>query len=366
MNRKRFRDWGLTVGEMAPGPLNKISDVPGVTVGHATLDDTYHKTGVTVIIPAPGNLFADKLTAAAHVINGFGKTVGTIQLDELGTLETPIALTGTLNVWRIADALAGYTVDRCRAEGLDCRSVNPVVGETNDSDLNRAADRPLGAAHLAEAMANACADFDEGDVGAGKGTVCLGFKGGIGSASRTLTLEGQVYTVGALVQSNFGCRDDLTITGFPAGRMLRAQEAEAPLRESDQGSCMVVIATDLPLTHLQLTRVLHRAVVGLARVGSFIGHGSGDVVLGFTTANRCMRDAGSVRPMLALSDGCMDAAFRAAAESVEEALLNALCTADRVTGNNGRDTVTVPGLSEVLPAILEAMSVGGQTGGGRP
>ncbi len=355
MNRKRIRDWGVSIGELPPGPYNKITDVPDVTVGHATLDDMYHKTGVTVIIPAPGNLFADKVTAAAHVINGFGKTQGTVQLDELGCLETPIVLTSTLNVGRMADALTAYTLEICQAEGIDCRSVNPVVGETNDATLNRSADRPLGREHLQAALETACVDFDEGDVGAGKGTFCLGFKGGIGSASRTLELDGNRYTVGVLVQSNFGRKQDLCINGFAAGRLVQ-HIPDSPPTPCDQGSCMIVLATDLPLTYLQLRRVLRRTEVGLVRVGSYIGHGSGDVVLGFTTANRLMRDMGVFRDMKALNDLHLDTVFRAAAEATEEALLNSLCTADRVTGHNGQETVSVPGLAEYLPAILNEMT----------
>lgn len=360
MNHKRIRDWGICIGEMTPGPRNKLTDVPGVRVGHATLDDTYHKTGVTVILPAPGNLFADKLTAAAHVINGFGKTAGSIQLDELGTLETPIALCSTLNVGRISDALVGYTLAQCAADGIPCRSVNPVVGETNDSVLNRVEDRPLGEAHLQEALANAALDFDEGDVGAGKGTRCMSLKGGIGSASRTFSLDGQTYTVGALVQSNFGRLPDLRIDGYPAGQVIARMQEQASDRASgetrDWGSCMIILGTDVPLSQAQLTRVLRRAEVGLVRVGSYIGHGSGDVVLGFTTANRIPHDAGVLIPQVILHNDCMDQVFRAAAESVEEALLNSLCTADSVDGYlNGETPIHVPSLAEYLPVCIESI-----------
>lgn len=358
MNDKRLRGWGITVGEMAPGPLNKITDVPGVTVGHTTLDDEFHKTGVTVVIPAPGNLFTDKMTAASFVINGFGKTCGTVQIDELGTLETPIALTGTLDVGKIADALVTYTIRQCEAEGVECLSVNPVVGETNDAVLNRSPDRPMGYPELEAAIRSASADFDEGDVGAGKGTHCLGVKGGIGSASRTFAVDGKDYTLGALVQTNFGRGEDLTINGFAAGRLIRRLTDEARKPE-DKGSCMIIIATDLPLSELQLRRVLRHAVVGLARTGSFVGHGSGDVVLGFTTANRHRHDDGALRTVQSVNDDLIDLAFRACAESVEEAVLNSLCCADRVTGHNGRELVSLPGLSEFMPAIIDAMRASG-------
>jgi nicotinamidase-related amidase len=226
MNTKHIRDYGIAVGHMTPGARNKISDVPGVTVGHFTLDDERHKTGVTVILPAQDNLFASKMTAAVHVINGFGKTCGSVQVDELGYIETPIALTNTLNVGKAADALVGWTIDRCRRDGIGCVSVNPVVGETNDCGLNDIADRALGEAEVYAAIESASADFDEGDVGAGKGTSCFGLKGGIGSASRVLTLGGTEYTVGALVQSNFGRTADLTIAGRPVGERIAAKIRE--------------------------------------------------------------------------------------------------------------------------------------------
>jgi len=348
MNTKHIRDYGITVGELPTGMLNKISDLPGVTVGHYTLDNDRHKTGVTVILPAQDNLFADKMTAAVHVINGFGKTCGTVQVNELGTLETPIALTNTLNVGKVADALVGWTLERCRRENIGCFSVNPVVGETNDCGLNDIADRALGEAEVYAAIENACADFDEGDVGAGKGTSCFGLKGGIGSASRVLNLDGQNYTVGVLVQSNFGRTADLMIDGRPVGERIAAKIREEQA-QADKGSIMIVLGTDIPLSELQLGRVLRRVPVGLARTGSFIGHGSGDVVIGFTTANRHRPAAGAFRPMQALDDRHIDRVFRAAAEAVEESVLNSMTAADRVTGYNGN---VKRSLNEFLPECL--------------
>lgn len=335
MNTKHIRDYGITIGHMQPGPRNKITDVPGVTVGHYTLDNERHRTGVTVILPAPGNLFANKVTAAAHVINGFGKTCGTMQVNELGYIETPIALTNTLNVGKVADALVGYTLEQCRRDEVPCFSVNPVVGETNDAGLNDIADRALDETAVRAAIDSACEDFDEGDVGAGKGTICFGLKGGIGSSSRTLTLAEKTYAVGALVQSNFGRTADLMIDGRHVGKQI-AQKLKEEQASADKGSIMIVIATDIPMTELQLGRILRRAEVGLVRTGSHVGHGSGDVVLGFTTANRHMRGDGPFRQMTALNDRHMDAVFRAVAESVEEAVLNSMTAADRVTGDNGK------------------------------
>ncbi len=363
MNQKRLRDCGLIIGSMPTGPRNKITDVPGVRVGHCTLDSDRHKTGVTVIIPAEGNLFAHKLTAATHVINGFGKTVGLMQVQELGTLETPIVLTGTLNVGKMHDALVSYTLEQCAAEGVSCRSVNPIVGETNDGTLSAGMDRPAGKEQLDAAMAAASDDFAEGDVGAGKGTVCHGLKGGIGSASRVMSIGGETFTIGVLVQTNYGGIEDLRLDGLPVGRAVLdmiAEEQKAAAEKSadpvegqdDIGSIMIIVGTDLPVSELQLGRILRRATVGLARMGSHIGHGSGDVVIGFTTANRRGED-GAIRSVRQLSDDCIEAPFRAAAECVEEAIANSIVAADRVTGFDGENAVTVRALSEFLPEAIE-------------
>ena len=333
MNTKRIRDYGVQIGRYPTGTLNKISDVPGVTVGHCTVDNERHKTGVTVILPAQDNVFLNKLTAGVHVINGFGKTCGTVQVQELGTLETPIALTNTLNVGKVADAIVGYMVEQCEKDGARCMSVNPVVGETNDCGLNDITDRCIGEKEVREAIDNACADFDEGDVGAGKGTSCFGLKGGIGSASRVLTFDGKTYTVGALVQSNFGATSDLMIAGEPVGRRI-AEIMEKDAAPSDKGSIMLVIATDIPLDNLQLNRVLRHAVLGLARTGSYVGHGSGDVVISFTTANR-HGTGDTFRKITALNDRYIDCVFRGVVESVEESVLNSMTATDTVTGYGG-------------------------------
>ena len=358
MNPTRIRDLGVTVGNMPTGRLNKITDVPGVTVGHATIDTDRQKTGVTVILPAEGNLFTHPLTAACHVINGFGKTAGLMQVQELGYLETPIALTGTLNVGKIHDALVSYTIEQCAAEGRSCRSVNPVVGETNDGTLCCNHDRPADKTHLDAAVAAACRDFAEGDVGAGKGTVCFGLKGGIGSASRIMEIGERTFTLGVLVQTNFGCVENLRVDGLPVGRAVVEcirEEAEAKAKamtgQDDIGSIMMVVGTDLPVSELQLSRILRRATVGLSRTGSFVGHGSGDVVIGFTTANRRGGDE-AIRTVEMVSNGRLETAFNAVAECVEEAIYNSMIAADTVTGFNGKDTVTVRALNEFLPGAL--------------
>ena len=346
MLQKRCRDYGLTVGELPTGPLNKISDVPGVLVGHATLDDQRHKTGVTVVIPGAGDPFFHKPVAAAFVLNGFGKTLGLMQVQELGVIETPIAITNTLNVGRIHDAMVGYMIETCQKADYRLTSVNPIVCECNDAGLNDIQDRALGAEHLRAAIADARADFAEGDVGCGKGTVCHSLKGGVGSASRQVELDGRTYTLGVLVQSNHGSLKDLRIDGKPAGRMIDAAlNASAP----DKGSIISIMATDVPLSSRQLERVLKRASVGLARLGSFIGHGSGEVMLGFTTANRMPHDSETqLLPFHALAESKIDLLFRAVAEAEEEAVLNSMLTAQTVTGFDG---TTKRSLSEFMGQI---------------
>lgn len=335
-------DMGIVIGEMEQGKRNKITDVPGVTVGHATIDTQRHKTGVTVVMPSPDNVFLHKMTAAAHVLNGFGKTLGLVQVQELGSLETPIALTNTLNVGLVHDALVQYTLDRCRGEGVEVKSINPVVCECNDASLNDIAHRVVTQEHVFSAIASACEDFEEGDVGGGKGMVCYGFKGGIGSASRVMTLDGERFTLGVLVQANYGRTADLTIAGKPVGKEVK-QAWEAG---RDLGSIIMILATDLPLCSRQLSRAIRRAGLGMARLGSIMGHGSGEVVVGFTTAGRI--DHQEKREILTrriLREDLMDIPFRAAAESCQEAILKALLCADTVEGFSGNKRI---GLREWL------------------
>jgi len=334
----RIADYGVQVGAMPRGRLNKITDVPGVRVGHATIDDPHHHTGVTVIMPCEDNMFRSKLTAASFVLNGFGKTQGLVQVDELGTLETPIALTNTLNVGRVHDALVTYMAQRCAQDRIDMRSINPVVGECNDAALNAITDRPVTQQHVMQAIENACEDFEEGCVGAGAGTICHDLKGGIGSASRTMMIAGQTYTLGVLVQSNHGCLQELHVLERPIGREIIEKRKQKPdPAPNDLGSIMMVVATDLPVSDRQLRRILKRCSVGLARNGSYFGHGSGDVMIGFTTANR-MPHGGMHRVIehRVITEYSLEAAFRAAAEATQEAVLNSLAAAHEVASPDGR------------------------------
>lgn len=330
---KRIRDYGIQIGTHETGPLNKISDVPGVTVGHYTVDTEEHKTGVTVIMPCEDNMFANKLTAAAFVHNGFGKTAGIPQIEELGTLETPIALTNTLNVGRLQDAIVEYMVRRCEKEDVKVTSINTVVGECNDASLNKIVERVIGTEEVLSAIASAKADFEEGDVGAGKGTTCFGMKGGIGSASRLVKIGEETYTIGVLVQSNFGKTKNFVLNGKPMGALLLEKIEEA---KKDEGSIMMVIGTDLPVSDRQLKRIIKRAGVGLSRCGSYMGHGSGDIMLGFSTGNRfSYQETEGVVSVKQLNENQIDEVFEAAGEATEEAILNSLSMANTVKGYEG-------------------------------
>jgi len=337
MKQKRIAEYGCRIGSLPTGPLDKISDVPGVTVGHWTLHDETHHTGVTVILPGAENIYLNKCVAASYVVNGYGKTAGLVQIDELGVLESPIALTGTLNVGLVQDALVQYTLDECAKAGVAVRSVNPVVGECNDGTLGDNSLRAVGYAQVMQAIASASAEFDEGAVGAGAGMICHELKGGIGSASRRIRLDGRNYMVGVLVQANHGQLADLRINGEAVGPAIRKKLRDTvPPRAEEKGSCMMILATDLPLSDRQLRRVIKRCTAGLVRNGSYLGHGSGDVCIGFTTANRLREgEKQAVLPLCRLNERYINQAFRAAAEAAEEAVLNAMVSADGVMGVDG-------------------------------
>ena len=323
----------MAVGKLRHGERNLISDVPGVRVGHCTVDDGGCHTGVTVVMPPPKNPFTEKLTAASCVFNGYGKTLGLVQVDELGTLETPIALTNTLNVGKVHDAMVSYMIALCREDCVNLTSVNPVVCECNDSRLSDIARRPVGENEVFAAIDSASADFAQGAVGAGRGTTCYGMKGGIGSSSRLMEIDGKTYTLGVLVQSNYGAAEDFRPASVPPG-----------LAESDQGSIILVLATDLPLSARQLKRVLRRTSVGMARLGSYIGHGSGEICVGFTTA-RPAACSDSFLTQTMLREDKMNLPFRAAGECAEEAILQSMWNAGTDTALNGKK---IPSLREFL------------------
>ncbi len=325
---------------LEPGPLNAITDVEGVRVGHRTLSvgDSI-RTGVTAVLPHGGNIFTNKVAGAIVVRNGFGKLVGLSQVNELGQIETPILLTGTLSVFRAADAL----VDTLLAlpENVDVRSINPVVGETNDGYLSDIRARPIQPEHVREALRVASTGpVEEGSVGAGTGTRALGWKGGIGTASRRLPESVGGYTVGALVQTNYGGL--LTVAGVPVGRFVRADQPEEVRRDDREGgSVMIVIATDAPLAHRELERVAERAFTGIARTGSYMAHGSGDYAIAFSTHRG---------PLESPDGGLLTRLFVATAEAVEEAVLNSLFKATTTVGFRGRRADALP-ISEVLEVL---------------
>ncbi len=314
------------------GALNAISDVAGVRVGHCTLDTADTHTGVTVVMPCEDNPFTRKLIAASCVLNGFGKTLGLVQLGELGTIETPIALTNTLNVGLVHDALVAYMLDVCKRDGIRLSSVNPIVCECNDASLNDIGLRAVKQEHVLQAIRNASSSFARGAVGAGRGMTCHGLKGGIGSASRVLEFGGKAYTLGALLLTNHGRLSDLRLSGRAVGREIAASlRTDTP----DKGSCIAVIGTDLPLSSRQLGRIVRRASVGLCRLGSYLGHGSGDIFVGFSTANRVPDTEEPFMMASYLNERYMDSAFRACAEAVEEAVVDSLLSAETLTGFGG-------------------------------
>jgi D-aminopeptidase len=337
--RMRARELGIKPGVFPPGPLNAITDVAGVRVGQTTiiLGDSV-RTGVTAIIPHGGNLFRDRVPAALHVGNGFGKLLGVTQLRELGELETPILLTCTLCVWRAADAMVGWLLEQPGMEGV--RSINPVVGETNDGGLNAIRSRPITPEAVRSALTSASTGpVAEGGVGAGAGTIAFGWKGGIGTSSRALPAQQGGWTVGVLVQTNFG--GILQVLGAPVGREL-GQYAFRSEAERGDGSCMIVIATDAPLSDRNLERLAARAIMGLSRTGSSASNGSGDYVLAFSTAESVRRAATARRlDTQELINNDMDALFEGVVEATEEAIYNSLTMATSVT-RGGRTTEALP------------------------
>ncbi len=320
---------------MKTGKLNKITDVAGVRVGHCTLADGAIQTGVTVIMPTTDNPFVNKLQAAAYVINGFGKTTGLMQIDELGQLESPIALTNTLSVGRVQDGLVGYMIDQCQREGHNLESINVVVGECNDSKINNIAKRTINAQHVEAAIDDIKADFELGSVGAGRGMVCYGIKGGIGSASHLVEAANHTYTIGALVLANHGKLNQLTIYGNKIGAKLKDELISKQSDDVEKGSIIVLIATDAPLDARQLKRICKRATAGIARTGSEFGNGSGDVVIAFSTDNRIKHsfnkaDSQQLQSYQFLLDSALDPLFSATVEAVENAIISALENAKTV------------------------------------
>ncbi len=358
---------------LPPGPWNAITDVAGVQVGQTTVSfgagalapgKGPARTGVTVILPHGGNLFRDKVAAAVHTINGYGKACGFEQVRELGEIETPIALTNTLNVWRVADALVDHALALNPDIGIHTSTVIPVVGECNDGYLNDIQGRHVTANHVRAALAAAATGpVAEGAVGAGTGTTCYGWKGGIGTASRVTPAAQGGFALGALVQTNFGRAEDLRVGGVPLGRVLRPPQPPLP----ERGSVMVVLATDAPLDARQLHRLCVRASAGLARTGTTVGHGSGDFAIAFSTTRRIAHEGHApdalVTQVPAIADEglVLDGLFLAVVEAVEEAVLNSLCAAETTTGRDGHVRYGLP--VEEAARMLKRTMAHGDDGG---
>ena len=352
--RPRARDLGLAVGILSPGPLNAITDVAGVRVGHETIvEGETIRTGVTAIIPGPGNLYTHPMPAAIHVGNGYGKLIGGTQVDEFGELETPILLTCTLCVWRAADALKEWLYEQ---PGMGEHTINPIVGETNDARVNDMWANPVRREHVARALDGASdGAVEEGSVGAGTGTQAFAWKGGIGTSSRVLPEELGGYTVGVLVQTNFG--GVLSMNGAPVGRELGQYAFSRELRNArdsspqEDGSIMMVVATDAPLGTRNLERLASRAMMGLARTGSFASNGSGDYVIAFATHPDLRRPRNAPQPVSTpqLANSAMSPLFAATSEATEEAIYNAILKATTVTSARGTlEAIPVEPLSEIL------------------
>lgn len=339
------RDLGIACGTLPTGSNNDICDVPDVRVGHCTLQTGDINTGVTAILPHGRNLFREKVGAASHVINGFGKSIGLVQIDELGTLETPILLTNTLSVGVCATALVRHAITGNPDIGRTTSTVNPVVAECNDGALNDIQALAVTEEHALFAIENAAAGpVAQGAVGAGTGMTCFGYTGGIGSASRRLALGVETFHLGILVLSNFGAPGDLLL---PDGRHAAAPEGSGGAGE--KGSVIILMATDAPLEHRQLKRVTKRSSAGLARLGSFWGHGSGDIALGFSTARVLHHDEARITlPSEQLREESLDLLFRATAEATQEAVLNSMLAAETMRGRNGHKRLS---LADALQAI---------------
>lgn len=338
------------------GKNNLITDVKGVTVGQVTLKDDEKSihTGVTAILPHQGNIFKEKVMAGSSVINGFGKSTGLVQVEELGTIETPIILTNTLSVGTATEALVRYMLEKNEDIGVTTGTVNCLITECNDGELNDIRGLHIKGEHVLEALNHTAEQFEEGSCGGGTGMICMGLKGGIGSSSRIVNFDDKDYTIGALVMSNFGIKGNLRIQGkkvtndtcIPECAEASETAEQAENAEKEKGSVIIILATDLPLSERQLKRMAKRSTVSLARVGSFLGNGSGDIAIAFSTENKVPHySEKKILPTAMLHDDAIDKVFEATAEAVEEAVISSLYHAETTVGIRGKK---VYGLREFL------------------
>lgn len=344
LSRLRVRDLGIQIGEFPAGPSNSITDVPGVKVGHATVIEGSGRrkpgngpvrTGVTVILPNE-DIYNRKLVSGSFTLSGAGEVSGLTQVMEWGVIETPIALTNTLSVGRVSDCVVKWMADKYPEIREQQEVIIPVVGECDDSFLNDAVGLHIKPQHVFSALDNAKPELPlEGGVGAGTGMICCDFKAGVGTSSRVLKFGNQQYSLGVLVVSNFGFMEHLRVDGFPVGRSLARAQGKYSRRVNNYGSIIVVLGTDIPLTHMQVNRVCRRAALGLGRVGSYGAHSSGEIIVGFSTANEVSRLAPEPQMQLkAIRDTALDPVYKAVIEATEEAILNSLTRAVTMEGVN--------------------------------
>ena len=343
----------VKVGNIKTGLLNNICDVNGVLVGHSTVCNDINKTGVTVVLPHSGNLFKEKVVGSSYVYNGFGKSVGLGQVDELGTIETPIVLTNTLSVGKLTDGLITYMLKDNPEIGVSTSTINSLVLECNDGSINKIQDRVLDYNNILEAVSTANSSFLQGSIGAGTGMKCHGFKGGIGSSSRVISIDDKEYTIGVLVNSNFGSSngEDLVFKGKSLGPLIKDYNNKV---EEDKGSIIVVIACDMPLDSRQLKRLARRAMLGIARTGSYGGNGSGDIIVAFSTENKVLHDpVNLVATITRVSDNALNKAFKAVVDATEESILKSMLYSNTTVSYNGKVYKSLNEYKELFVELLE-------------
>ncbi|MCA9636069.1 MAG: P1 family peptidase [Myxococcales bacterium] len=370
--RVRARQLGIRIGHYRPGRYNSITDVSGVRVGHATLvrgEGPLHvgegpvRTGVTAILPNNGDIFHNRVVGSGFILNGAGEVSGLTQVMEWGLFETPLLLTNTLSVGACSEALVKYMVGRYPSIGNEHDVIIPVVGECDDSWLNDAAGRHVRTEHVYRAISTAAAGFvQEGSVGGGTGMICCDFKGGIGTSSRRLPGEEGGFTVGVLVMTNFGVMRDLRVDGVPVGAILEPEFRGVDRRIDNYGSIIAVVATNAPLLSHQIHRLCKRVALGIGRAGSTAAHGSGEIIVGFSTANTVPRDDRQmIYRIKVLQDPRMNPLYEAAIDATEEAIINALCMAETMAGHSGHTAPAIP-----LDRLREIMLRYGRGGAPRP
>ena len=326
----------VKIGNFSVGEKNNICDVPGVLVGHYTIIEDNNKTGITAILPHAGNMFKEKVVAGSYVFNGFGKSIGLVQIDELGCIETPIILTNALSVGKVANGLVSYMIKDNPEIGITTSTVNPLVLECNDGSINFTQNRVLGDIEVEKAINDSKNDFVEGTIGAGTGMRCNGFKGGIGSSSRIIQIKDKKYSLGVLVNSNYGASNgsELIFKGRKMGDLIKDYNLE---QEEDKGSIIIVVATDAPLDSRQLKRLAKRAELGVARTGSYGGNGSGDIIVAFSTSNKISHYNDYMEESIVrYSDSYLNMFFKAVVDATEEAILNSMLHAKPLSSYNGK------------------------------